>query len=665
MTPTMEVSSTPTATPNTALRPFACPACSSRFTRLENLNRHTRSVHRESNQRPFPCPHCDVSFSRSDLRKRHIKKSHHTSISSKSPPVEPLVPSIPPAEETPDQIQDAFSPHDISWLFKLPQYISAYFEKFHPTFPILHKPSIDTATTREPLLQAIACIGSVYYAPGHKFSMLLFKAGLKTLDQYTREDRSRFREIWVLQTYILFEYYAIYSCQDKLFPRALKMHRNLVDAAREYQMLQDGAALNSSSPDATMNMNDDLVTEETRWKTFIDSESQKRTMYSLYYLDSQLAITCNIRPLLSALEVKYELPCPDNRWAASNATSWSLLLQAQDPSFNMNEEDDYDGNTDPRPAHGDLYECLLHLIHPNRAMGQPLGLLWYSPFASLILIMQMQMMIRDMTMASIFFASNINLGSTRNNLSILSEENRAQIFQALHNLADLIPKLETLDLLDDTTIFGREENTPSDRGNKALWHSVWIAWHYTAITLTHQDALLTTGIVELGLPAAISTCWELGKPRAKDHRDVYNDRDFIRIVDHLEQLIALMNTPTTNSTIGDGISFRCQEDPFMTMLGFKACIMGWRVVRLMALGVDHKILTGELPINESISTSLARVVLARLMDAIDGGEQSFLVGTSSDSRYLHWAAKAFSLRDTWPTGSWMVAGFQETQREVV
>lgn len=129
-------------------------------------------------------------------------------------------------------------------------------------------------------------------------------------------------------------------------------------------------------------------------------------------------MTCNVRPLLSALELKYELPCPDNLWASPNATAWSLLLQVQNSSFNTNEEDDYEANPDPRPAHGDLYECLLHLIHPNRTLGQPLGLLWYSPFASLILIIQMQMMIRDMTMASIFFCMNINPGSTRHNLSV-------------------------------------------------------------------------------------------------------------------------------------------------------------------------------------------------------------------------------------------------------
>lgn len=147
-------------------------------------------------------------------------------------------------------------------------------------------------------------------------------------------------------------------------------------------------------------------------------------MYTLYYLDSQLAINCNVRPLLSALEVKYELPSFDDCWSAPTATAWSTLLQSHNSSFNMNEEDDDDGNPDPRPAHGDLYESLMHLIHPNRDAGQPLGLLWYSPFASLMLIIQMQMMIRDLTLTSIFYYSNlrwnIDSNETRHNLCVSS-----------------------------------------------------------------------------------------------------------------------------------------------------------------------------------------------------------------------------------------------------
>ena len=156
-------------------------------------------------------------------------------------------------------------------------------------------------------------------------------------------------------------------------------------------------------------------------------------MYSLYYLDSQLAISCNVRPLLTALELKNELPCRDDFWSASTANAWSMLLQAQNTSFN--EEDDYDGNPEPRPAQGDLYESLMHLIYPDRTIGQPLGLLWYSPFASLILIIQIQMMIRELTLASIFLYSNLRPNDNRHNLSTISEENRVPIRQALNSLA--------------------------------------------------------------------------------------------------------------------------------------------------------------------------------------------------------------------------------------
>ena len=140
-------------------------------------------------------------------------------------------------------------------------------------------------------------------------------------------------------------------------------------------------------------------------------------MYSIYYMDCQLSISCNLRPLLSALELKYELPCRDDFWYAPSANAWSILLQEQNPSFNMNEEDDYDGNPEPRPAQGDLYESLMHLIRPDRTTGQPLGLLWYSPFASLMLIIQMQMMIRELTLSSAFFYGNVR-SDTRHNLYV-------------------------------------------------------------------------------------------------------------------------------------------------------------------------------------------------------------------------------------------------------
>ena len=114
--------------------------------------------------------------------------------------------------------------------------------------------------------------------------------------------------------------------------------------------------------------------------------------------------------------------------------------------------------------------------------------------------------------------------------------------------------------MGDSLDFDLDDESHGPGAYKNLWHSVWVAWHYAAISLTHHDALLSTGIVEYGIPTALSSkcgppCsittfyvplsstaqytihshvesayWELGKPRAKYQRDVYADRDVIRIV---------------------------------------------------------------------------------------------------------------------------------------
>jgi hypothetical protein len=401
-------------------------------------------------------------------------------------------------------------------------------------------------------------------------------------------------------------------------------------------------------------------------------------MYCLYYLDSQLAICCNIRPLLTALEVKYELPCRDDIWSAASANAWGILMQAQDLSFN--EEDDDEANGEPRPAQGDLYESIAHLMNPDPP-GRPLGLLWYSSFASLMLIIQIQMMARDLTMASTFLYNNIRSGDNRHNLAIITEGSRAPVMQALNALADLMPRPSPTGY---PLIINRDQTSTTT--DPALWHPVWIAWHYTVICLTHQDALLTSGIVEYSLPTAISTAWELGKPRSKQHRDVYEDRDVIRVVDNVEHNITLLTgapmASALQGTSGVNGTTPCIEDPFTTMIGFKACVMGWRVVRLMALGLEQNTTSNSMhPPRPSMYSLSAQIVLGRIMEAIDpeGGNQpqssdedfsnrnsghhSGVGGHDPETRYLEWTERTFAMRDLWPPGEWVVAVFNETRQE--
>ncbi|WVW81040.1 hypothetical protein I302_103031 [Kwoniella bestiolae CBS 10118] len=61
---------------NVTLQPFQCMICSRRFTRHENLKRHSL-LHRPSDKNTkFSCFYCIKVFARRDLRKRHIKKQH-------------------------------------------------------------------------------------------------------------------------------------------------------------------------------------------------------------------------------------------------------------------------------------------------------------------------------------------------------------------------------------------------------------------------------------------------------------------------------------------------------------------------------------------------------------------------------------------------------------
>jgi hypothetical protein len=86
-----------------------------------------------------------------------------------------------------------------------------------------------------------------------------------------------------MQAYMLFEYYAIYSCRDNLFPTALKIHRKIVDAARQYQLLQEGVTYGGSETglDSTQIGANGFVPAPSSmspdaWRTFIDNESRKR-----------------------------------------------------------------------------------------------------------------------------------------------------------------------------------------------------------------------------------------------------------------------------------------------------------------------------------------------------------------------------------------------------
>ena len=77
--------------------------------------------------------------------------------------------------------------HNISWLFKLPEFISVFFERFQIIFPIIHQPSFNAASVPEPLLKAVACVGARFSdneEAYHAISLALLEDGLQSLYTY-------------------------------------------------------------------------------------------------------------------------------------------------------------------------------------------------------------------------------------------------------------------------------------------------------------------------------------------------------------------------------------------------------------------------------------------------------------------------------------------------
>lgn len=403
--------------------------------------------------------------------------------------------------------------------------------------------------------------------------------------------------------------------------------------------------------------------EELRKNKLPNTHLYHSIMYSLYYLDSQLSICFNLRPLLAALEVKYELPCRDDIWSAPTAEAWAALVATQDGSFNT--EDDYEANWEPRPPQGDIYSSLMQLMNPRpKAQGKPLGLLWHSSFTCLLLVTQIHMMIRDLTLGSTFLYKNIRAEDSNHKLSIVSESSRAQVMQGLDALADLMPQIGPR-----TATY--EVNAPSIEPT-APWNHIWIFWHYAALSLTHQDGLLTSGIVEYSLPAAISTMWELGKPRSKMFRDVYDDHDAVRVTRHLTRILQLLTKSDIDTTAN--IQGLDAEDPFITMVAFKTSLMGWRLVRLVSLSVQEGYSGPECTSMPSIYTAFARSMMYGILTAMEfenGHGNTFPTSAASprcaellkdsEAQYLSRIEAAICSRDVWPVAKWIKAVFTETK----
>ncbi|KAF8454373.1 fungal-specific transcription factor domain-containing protein, partial [Terfezia claveryi] len=254
----------------------------------------------------------------------------------------------------------------------LQRYVASYIKHFHPHLPFLHIPTLNfdspiyTNTYKTGhngqrsginggggcLVLSIAAIGALYEYDT-SIAKVLFEAAKKTVQIFLEDrrkadvtaamnginnaavnnsDSSQNTPVWLVQAMLLNVIFGVH-CGDKLASEiAMNQCAALVSLAR-------AAGLTRTSPshhytEIDVNMGDmefsdwngiGIKTESddhAAWGVWAATEERKRTLYAVHLFSSLLVAAHNMQPSLMNNEIRLDLPCDEELWAADNAVLW-------------------------------------------------------------------------------------------------------------------------------------------------------------------------------------------------------------------------------------------------------------------------------------------------------------------------------------------------------
>lgn len=207
--------------------------------------------------------------------------------------------------------------------------VDLFFTHISPFVPFLHQPTFDPTSATPPLLLSILCLAYQHGEDpdlvgeadsGVHLSIRCFHRARALLAASDEESPGvDISDIVVIQAYLLLQICAMMYLCGKNSAYGLQMHSKLIFLARTGGLMQPLPSNSASTGDL-----------ESLWHEFVQAESRKRTVFAIHQIDALWYQILSIPRSLSHLEVKYELPCPEDCWAASSCTQWAhrqLLVQ--------------------------------------------------------------------------------------------------------------------------------------------------------------------------------------------------------------------------------------------------------------------------------------------------------------------------------------------------
>ncbi|CAG8354118.1 unnamed protein product [Penicillium salamii] len=468
-------------------------------------------------------------------------------------------------------------------------YVKQYFEHFHPSFPLLHRPTFTVSSAPKLLLKAVNVIGSLFSpnAYDHRDTQYIehwrqdmWQTGQEELQQMVSSNCSEIRQPWVMQAWLLYIIYGVYASEAGQFQTAKKRLRQLVDAVHEVGLLQQGIAM----PEAQAWMyqiafnspRDESQTLYTRWTSYITTESMRLSLYTLVFLDSHIFSPCNSRPLMSPVELGWELPFPISLWEAKNPHIWLLRFNE---NFGLSTFSIANSLLNvPRGLGTASLTLATQQLMTETPDSELLAALEASPFAAFCVLTNISALIRDFTRCYYQMPPS---PSDPNPFHILTQAQNKQVHAAIEAIAKIVKK----------------QAYTSDSPQFLLWRTNELFISSIKISLCRPDQLLVAGIVDNSLIAGMAASTHLTQGNLVAIR-----RSAPLVSHHVggdEGIVALLKdlSVALSSISGEEQDKVAREAPWVTVASYSILLCVWGALRRASSDIRHHLDTfNELPI---------------------------------------------------------------------
>ena len=215
------------------------------------------------------------------------------------------------------RVEDNWSPSAV----QIKQGCHLFFTHVSYFIPFLHKPTFEATQQPPHLILSILCLAYQHgedpecnnqVGSGAVLSTRCFNEAraIIAFDNNMLNDPTQ--SLAIVQSYLLLQICAMmYMCGDHS-ANGMKMHSNMISLARSAGLMQPFAASSVATEDL-----------DSLWHEFIQGETRKRTLFTVHQIDALWYQLLSIPRSISHLEIKHDLPCPEDHWTASSSAEWA------------------------------------------------------------------------------------------------------------------------------------------------------------------------------------------------------------------------------------------------------------------------------------------------------------------------------------------------------